>query len=165
MDNLLVGPLLLMPAHSVQQFDCGSTSLNTYLAKNALQNQTNQRARTYIVTNDVVTNYIIGYFTLAYGSAATALLDTQKNYAPLMLLARLAVDKSGHEKGLGKALLKHALLKSLKAAEVAGLLAVVVHAQDESTRTFYQKFGFIQTPFHGFHLFLLIKDIKNNFKN
>ena len=86
-----------MPTHSVDQFNYGMVSLNTYLLEKALQHQKNQRARTYVVSNCV-----IGYFTLVYGSAFTA----QKNYIPLILLARVAVDKSKQGKGLGKALLK-----------------------------------------------------------
>ena len=168
MNNLLVGPILLNRAHSIEQFDCGIPALNTYLLKNALQNQQSQGARTYVVT---LSNNVMGYFTLAYGSAAPDFVPIRvqkglgKYPIPLMVLARLAVDKSYHGKGLGKALLKQALLKSVHAAEIAGLRAVLVHAKDESAKLFYQKFGFTAAPFDDYHLYLLIKDIEKNLKN
>lgn len=167
MNSTLSGLFLLNSQHVVEQFDCGILALNTYLLKNALQNQQSHGARTYVVTSD---NYVVGYFTLAYGSAAPDFVPIRvqkgmgKYPIPLMVIARLAVDKSWHGKGLGKALLKHALLKSIKAAQIAGLRAVVVHAKDELSKSFYQKFGFVTAPFDDFHLYLLIKDIERNQK-
>lgn len=101
---------------------------------------------------------------MAYGSASidSEAPDVKKYCVPLMLLVRLVVDKSEHRKGLGKALLKQALFKSLKAAEVTGILAVIVYAKDESAKNFYQKFGFLKAPFAEYHLYLLFKDIANN---
>ncbi len=66
----------------------------------------------------------------------TAVTVVKNSHISLMFLGRLAVEKNNHGKGLGKYLLKHALLKSLKAAEVAGLHAVVVHAKDQSAKAF-----------------------------
>ena len=166
MDRPLAGPFLLTSSHFIRQFDCSVPSLNTYLSKEALKNQQSPGgARTYVVEN-----YVLGYFTLAYGSATDTDTDVDVDEdvdvsSPLMLLVKLAVDKREHRKGLGKALLKHALLKSLNAAKVTGLSAVVIYAKDASARMFFQKFGFMLTPFDDFYMYLSIKDIANNLKN
>ena len=61
---------------------------------------------------------------------------------PVMLLARLAVDHREQGKGLGKALLKDAILRTMQAAEIAGLKLLLVHAKDEAAASFYRKHGF-----------------------
>ncbi len=77
-----------------------------------------------------------------------------------MILARLAVDLQHQCKGLGKALLKDALLRTAQAADIAGIRALVVHAKDESARQWCLNWEFEPSPSDPFHLFLLIKDIK-----
>jgi GNAT superfamily N-acetyltransferase len=59
-----------------------------------------------------------------------------------MLLARLAVDRHWQGQGVGKALLRHAMLRTLLAAEIAGIRAFAVHGKDEAARAFYEKFDF-----------------------
>ena len=77
-----------------------------------------------------------------------------------MVLARLAVDHTEQGRGLGKGLLKDALLRTLQAADIAGLRAIVVDAKDEQARAFYEKFDFVRSPIDDFHLMLLIKDVR-----
>jgi GNAT superfamily N-acetyltransferase len=57
-------------------------------------------------------------------------------------LARLAVDHREQGKGFGKALLKDAILRTMQAAEIAGLKLLLVHAKDEAAADFYRKHGF-----------------------
>jgi GNAT superfamily N-acetyltransferase len=79
---------------------------------------------------------------------------------PLMLLARLAVAASWQGKGLGAGLLKDAMLRTLQAADIAGIRAMAVHAKDDTARAFYERFDFIPSPSDPFHLLLLLKDIR-----
>ncbi|MEG1767691.1 MAG: GNAT family N-acetyltransferase [Comamonas sp.] len=51
-----------------------------------------------------------------------------------MILARLAVDRDHQGKGLGKARLRDALLRTAQAADIAGIRCLLVHAKDEATR-------------------------------
>ena len=81
---------------------------------------------------------------------------------PIILLARLAVDVTYQNKGLGKGLLKDALLRTIQAAEIGGLRAVVVHAKDPSAKDFYQKYGFEASPIDPLHLFLLMKILQHH---
>ena len=76
------------------------------------------------------------------------------------LLARLAVDVSEHGQGIGKGLLKDALLRTLQAADIGGLRALLVHAKDTQAKAFYEKFGFASSPLDEFHLMLLLKDVR-----
>ena len=77
----------------------------------------------------------------------------------MILLARLGVDATEQGRGLGAALLKDALLRTIQAAEIAGLRAILVHAKDDSAKRFYEKFGFEPSPIDAYHLFLRLSDI------
>ena len=79
---------------------------------------------------------------------------------PMMLLARLAVDQTEQRRGLGKALLKDALLRTSQAAEIAGIRALLVHAKDDEARAWYASFDFEPSPTDAYHLFLLMKDLR-----
>jgi predicted N-acetyltransferase YhbS len=78
----------------------------------------------------------------------------------LILLARLGVDVNEQGKGLGKALLKDAILRAAQASDIIGSRAILTRAKDEKAKTFYSRFGFEPSPVHEFHLYLLMKDIK-----
>ncbi|MFY9222439.1 MAG: GNAT family N-acetyltransferase [Blastocatellia bacterium] len=156
-------PVLLTKEHDRKTFDCGVEALNEYLRKYALQNQKKHISRTYVST---VENKIVGYYSLAYGHVTPQ--ETPHNISaglprypiPVLLLARLAVDKTFHGKGLGASLLRDALVKAPAAAEIAALRAVVVHAKDETAKAFYERFGFSSSPANPYHLFMMIDDIK-----
>lgn len=79
---------------------------------------------------------------------------------PVMLLARLAIDSPEQGKGVGKALLKDALLRTAKAADIAGIRALLVHAKDDEVRAWYEAFDFEPSPKGPYHLFLLMKDLQ-----
>jgi GNAT superfamily N-acetyltransferase len=79
---------------------------------------------------------------------------------PIMLFARLAVATSWQGKGLGAGLLKDSMLRTLQAADIAGIRAFAVHAKDEEARAFYEHFDFVPSPTDPYHLFRLLKDIR-----
>ena len=156
-------PRPLTRKHECGQFDCGREPLNDYLKRFAWLNQQAGAARTYVATRG---NRVVGYYTLAYGSVererapARVRKGLARHPIPVIVLARLAVDRRYQGQGLGKGLLKDALLRTLQAADIAGLRAVVVHAKDESAKRFYAKFGFEPSPIDEFHLMLLLKDLR-----
>jgi GNAT superfamily N-acetyltransferase len=156
-------PVLLARSHDRSAFDCGASALDEYLKQYALQNQRKHAARTYVATRG---NRVVGYYTLAYGSVAcdeappSVRAGLARYPIPVILLARLAVDVTERGKGLGAGLLKDALIRTLQAAEIAGLRAMLVHAKDDPAKAFYEKFGFEPSPIDGYHLFLKISDIK-----
>lgn len=78
---------------------------------------------------------------------------------PVVLLARLAVDRSVGGRGLGAWLLRDAMMRTLTAAETIGVRALLVHAIDEDARTFYRHHGLEPSPTDPLHPMILIKDI------
>jgi predicted N-acetyltransferase YhbS len=159
----LNSPLPLEATHDWSAFDCGVPALNTYLKKFALQNQRSQSARTYVATRGKV---VVGYYSLAAASArreetpARVAKGQAAHPVPVILLARLAVDNSEKAKGLGRGLLRDALVRATQAADIVGCRAVMVHAKDDAAAAFYERFGFVKSPVDPLRLFLLMKDIK-----
>lgn len=147
----------------LEGFDCGKEPLNRFLIRNALQNQQANASQTYVV---VATDRVIGYHTLVVGEVAFATAPKRltkglaRHSVPIMLLARLAVAHDWQGRGIGQALLKDALLRTLQAADIAGIRAFAVHAKDDVARAFYGHFDFVASPTDPMHLFLLLKDVK-----
>lgn len=157
-------PRPLEPGHHVDDFDCGETALNRYLQKHALQSQRSYGTVTYVSLSD---NHVVGYYTLLYGSishdaAAKRMTKGLGSYptVPVIILARLAIDRSVQGKGLGKGLLKDALYRAYSAAQLAGLRAFVVHAKDDAAKAYYMQYDFESLPDNPLHLYRLISDIK-----
>ena len=159
----LKSPTLLDRHHVVDNFDCGAEPLNDYLKNFALINNQNGSARTYVTTKD---SSVVGYYTLTPGSVIkeTAPHRIGKGLAAhpvgVIIIARLAVDKTQQGHGFGKALVRDALVRIIDAAEIIGGRAVLVHAKDAQARCFYEQLGFGPSPIDSLHLYLLIKDIK-----
>jgi GNAT superfamily N-acetyltransferase len=77
---------------------------------------------------------------------------------PVMVLGRLAVDRSFHGKGLGTALLRDAVLRVRSAAEIVGIRAILVHALGEPAKRFYEKYGFISSPIDPLTVLITISE-------
>ena len=107
---------------------------------------------------------VVGYYALAVGSVEPeqAPERVQKGLArpsiPIMLLARLAVDRYWQGQSIGVALLKDAVLRTIQAADIAGIRALVVHAKDDAARSFYEHCDFLPSSSDPLHHFMLLKD-------
>lgn len=151
-------------SHDVDGFDCGKEPLDRFLQRHALINRKAGSAQTYVVCRGE--QRVVGYYSLAVGAVehAEAPGRISKGLArhpiPVMLLARLAIDRAEQGKGLGKALLKDALLRTAQAADIAGIRALLVHAKDDEARAWYEQFDFEPSPTDPYHLFLLMKDLR-----
>jgi GNAT superfamily N-acetyltransferase len=149
--------------HVVSSFDCGKPSLNDWLQRFALTNQNNDSARSYVLHR---VGSVVGYYSLSAGSVrkeespARIAKGLAKHPIGVILLARLAVDRSEHGAGLGKILLVDALSRALTAADAIGARAILVHAIDEEAAAFYKKFGFERSPLDPKQLMLLMKDLR-----
>lgn len=146
-------------SHDRGVFDCGAPALNLYLRNYALQNQKRGIVRNYVTTHKD-DKIVVAYYSLVYGSLDHKLLPPKlvkglgRYDIPIMLLARLAVDHREQGKGMGKALLKDAILRTMQAAEIAGLKLLLVHAKDQAAADFYRKHGFEQVLGDPLKLFL-----------
>jgi GNAT superfamily N-acetyltransferase len=149
--------------HNIEIFDCGREELNRYLLRYTWVNQQAGAAQTYV---GLVGDSIVGYHTLAVGQVSREEAPERltkglgRHPVPIMLLARLAVDKRWKGQGVGKALLKDAMQRTLQAADIAGIRALAVHAKDEDARNFYQRFDFLPSATDLMHLFVLLKDVR-----
>lgn len=113
----------------------------------------------------LVEDTVVGYYALAAGSVEPEGVPERgrkglvRHSIPIMLPARLAVDIHWQNQGVGAALSKDATLRTLQAAEIAGIRAVVVHAKDERAKRYYERFDFIPSPSDPLHLFVVLKDL------
>lgn len=153
----------LAASDDVDGFDCGQAALNQFLQRHALNSQRASSAQTYVCCAQ---GRVLGFYSLTVGSVgheeASARLTKglARHPVPVMLLARLAVDRQVQGRGIGAALLKDALLRTAQAAEIAGIRALLVHAKDDAAQSWYQGFDFKPSPTDPYHLFLLVKDLK-----
>lgn len=150
--------------HRVDSFDCGQEALNRFLTRYALQHQQAEASQTYVaLTGDD----IVGFYTLVVSQVdctdapARLARGLARHPVPLMLLARLAIATAWQGRSLGAGLLKDAMLRTLQAAEIAGIRALAVHAKDDSAKAFYERFDFLPSPTDPYHLFLLLKDVRD----
>lgn len=149
--------------HAVDGFNCGEEPLSRFLVRFALPNQQANASQTYIGLADEI---VAGFYTLVVGEVSydDAPERLTKGLAqhpiPIMLLARLGVSLDWQGKGVGAGLLRDAVLRTLQAADIAGIRALVVHAKHERARDFYRRFDFVASPTDPLHLFALIKDLR-----
>jgi GNAT superfamily N-acetyltransferase len=144
----LSAPEHLTPAHNTSAFESGVPDLDDWLKKRALANEATGASRTYVVCAG---RRVVGYYALATGSVAhvLALGRVRRNMpdpVPVMILGRLAVDRAWQGRNLGGSLLRDAILRTLQAAKIGGIRAILVHAISEEAKRFYQRYGFGVSP-------------------
>lgn len=154
----------LQREHAIDSFDCGREALNRFLIRYALPNQQAGASQTYVALSEAE---VVGFYTLVvgqveYDDAPDRLKKGLARYpVPIMLLARLAVAAHWQGKKLGAGLLKDAMLRTLQAADIAGIRAFAVHAKDDEASAFYKRFDFVPSPSDPYHLFRLMKDVRS----
>ena len=155
-------PEPITATHNLASFDCGNEDLNDWLKRRALPSE-GRSARTSVLCNE---QRVAGYYCLATGSIERESLSSAKlrknlpDPIPILVLGRLAISLDYQGRGLGKALLKDAILKTIAASEIAGVRALVVHAIDDAAARFYQRYGFIASPLNPRALVLPIETAK-----
>ena len=153
----------LAVGHEVNGFDCGKEELNRFLKRFALAGQQANSAQTYVAARG---KRVVGYYSLAVGGVEHEAAPERvskglaRHMIPVMVLARLAIDRREQGQGLGKGLLKDALRRTAAAADIAGIRAVFVTAKDDDARHFYEHYDFDPSPGDPHELFLVMKDLK-----
>ena len=141
-------PEKLSLKHDLSGFDSGEPVLDDWLRRRARQNEESGASRTYVVC---VGKRVVAYYTLAVGAIAHAEAPARfrRNMpgpVPAMVLGRLAVDKTHHGRGVGTGLLRDAMLRTIQAADIAGIRTILVHAISEPAKRFYERYGFVASP-------------------
>ncbi len=147
-------------------FDSGEESLDRYLADRALTNHLADLGRCYVCV-DADTDKIVGYYTLsAIAVERTELSDKVRrnapNPVPAVLMGRLAIATKAQGSGLGRFLVRDAILSTLAAADRIGVRILLVHALHEQAAAFYEQFGFQRSPTDPLHLYLLLADARKS---
>jgi GNAT superfamily N-acetyltransferase len=159
-------PVPLSDEHELDAFDCGSDAQSEWLRRYARQAQAAGTSRIYVATRPGPLA-VVGYYALAAGSVEPAdapdrLLKGAGRYpVPVVLMARLGVDRTAQGLGLGQSLVIDALSRIVQAADVIGVRALLVHAESEEARQFYLHLAeFESSPTDPLHLMLLMKDLR-----
>ena len=159
---VLSAPEPLTAAHEVASFACGKPALDRWLKARALANQ--ERGFTVVMVVHAA-GRVVGY----YGLAPTAVLPVtmprsirtgqSPSPVPCLLLGQLATDLGWAGRGIGTALLAHALRRCVAGAALIGGRAVVVSALDEEAARFWARWGFMASRDDPLVLFRSIPDI------
>jgi len=162
--SVVSAPEHLTAEHDYAAFDCGTPELNTWLQRRALQNEALGTSRTYVVRAE---GRVVGFYALATGAVAhkDVSAKTRRNMPdpiPVMVLGRLAVDTAYKGKGLGSALLRDALLRTLNASQIAGIRAVLLHAISEDAKRFYAQAGFYECPVDPMTMMITLTEVEKS---
>ena len=157
-------PEHLTADHDVSAFDSGTPELDNWLKRRAHANEALGTSRTYVVTAG---GHVVAFYSLANGAVAhkDVSAKTRRNMPdpiPVMVLARLAVDSAYQKQGLGSALLKDALLRTIAAAQIAGIRAVLLHAMSDDAKRFYARAGFHACPVDPMMMMLTLAEVEKN---
>ncbi len=162
-DLNLAGPAPLGADHLLDDFECGQASLDDWLVRHARQAQASGSAKTFVVADG---RRVAGYFSLAVGQVDGVEVPERIRKGmgqyplPVVLLARLAVDRAYQGQGIGVGMLQDAIRRTLLIAEQAGIRALPTHPIDADADAFYRRFGFVPSPVREGQLLLLLKDAR-----
>ena len=159
MSGRLSAPQPLAADHRTEGFSCGEASLDEWLRRRALVNQTTGASRTFVVSDDQ--GQVLAYYALAAGAVSHqespgSIRRNMPEPIPVMVLARLAVDQRLQGRQVGGALLKDALRRAAAVAHNVGVRALLVHALNEHARQFYIHYGFVASPVNPMTLMLAL---------
>lgn len=164
-------PERLAVSHDVSEFHNGMhSSLDDWLRNRALIGE-GLSARTYVVCDAGTKNRVVGYYAISTAMEERVTLPSAKlrrgmpEQVPLLLIGRLAVDRTFQGMGLGSDLLSDGLRRCLAVSDIAGVRAVVAHAIDDAAVGFYQRHGFLASPLGERVMLLPIETVRALFSN
>lgn len=154
---------VLNDTHRLEGFSSGEKSVDDWLVRRARFNQNERLTQTIVLTDQ---GAVFGYYAMCTAAiqreelARPMKIQGLPAIIPLLLLARLGVDKRRQGEGLGKRLLWNALLRSRSISRSVGAHGVVVHALNVDSARFYRHFGFLDLPTQPGTLILPMSDIE-----
>jgi GNAT superfamily N-acetyltransferase len=159
---MLSAPEPLAHHHQLAAFDSGVPSLDDWLKRRAMQNQASGASRTFVSCEGDV---VIGYYALASSAVTPAAAPgrfrrNMPDPIPVVVLGRLAVAKSHHGRGLGRALFQDAARRTVHAAEAIGIRGLLVHALSDDAKAFYLRLGLDESPLEPMTLMVTIADLR-----
>jgi GNAT superfamily N-acetyltransferase len=154
-------PEPLADRHELSVFSCGEPTLDDWLRRRARPNQASGASRTYILA---LRGQVIGYYSLAAGAIAVAeapgrVRRNMPDPMPMAVLGRLAIDQHWQRRGLGRLLLRDAVLRTFQAAEILGVRGLLLHALSPAAKRFYEACGFHESPANPMTLVASLQEI------
>lgn len=158
----LHAPEPLHSHHVLKAFESGETSLDEWLRRRALKNQASGATRTFVVCDDA---RVIAYYALASGAvdvdaAPGRFRRNMPDPVPVVVLARLAVDRAWQGKGVARALMRDAGTRIAQAADIIGIRGVIAHALNQDAHRFYLALGFEVSPLAPMTVMMTLADLK-----
>ncbi|TPJ59256.1 GNAT family N-acetyltransferase [Mesorhizobium sp. B2-7-1] len=144
----LSAPEPFTAVHDVSGFSCGKPALDHWLKTRALSNQEKGFTAVLVVHE---AGRVVGYYGLAPTAVVPSILPRSirtgqpPDPVPCLLLGQLATDTGWAGRGIGTGLVKHALQRCVRAAELIGGRALMVNAVDAEAAQFWQRRGFLPT--------------------
>lgn len=155
-------PVRLGSSHDRSRFDCGSASLNDWLRSRALHNERSGASRTYVACEASI---VVGYYCLSSthvvrDEAPKATRRNAPDPIPATLMGRLAVDQRLQGRGIGRFLVRDAILRVLSAGEIVGTSLLVVDALSSDVSRFYAEQGFLASTAQPLTLYLPLAPLR-----
>lgn len=136
--------------HETAAFDSGEAVLDAWLRDHAAGAQARRVAATFVWRDGagvaVQAYYSLAAHVLARDRLPRSVGHGSPNEIPAVLLARLALHRSLHGRGLGGELLADALARVVDATTQVAARVVVVDALHETAARFYGHHGFRRVP-------------------
>lgn len=161
---MILAPALITPEMNLDNFSSGKLALDDWLRDYALQAKQSHTANTFVVQDQ--NGEIVGYYSLSMGQIAQIegtdriRKGTGRHPIPVIVLARMAVDKRFQGNGIGKGMLRDAVIRGVNISDEVAFRAIITHPIDDEARNFYLKFGFTPSPISSGQLMILMKDIQ-----
>jgi predicted N-acetyltransferase YhbS len=161
-ERRLSPPTAIAAHHNLDGFTCGEASLDEWLRKRALRNHASGASRCFVVCAgaDVVGYYRLSAGAIAHAAAPKSLRRNMPDPLPALVLGRLAVDRRHHNRGLGSALLRDAMTRSVSIAGNAGVSVILLHALSDPARQFYLSRGFQPSPLQPMTLLMTLETLR-----
>jgi predicted N-acetyltransferase YhbS len=155
-------PEPLAPHHDVEAFGSGVESLDNWLKRRALKNQATGASRSFVAGDGrrVLAYYALASSAITIDAAPGGFRRNMPDPIPVVVLGRLAVDRSRQGRGLGRALVRDAGLRVIQAADIVGIRGMIVHALSAEAAAFYQRVGFEPSPLDPMTLMITLTDLK-----
>lgn len=156
----LSAPELLSDHHELTAFASGEPVLDDWLRRRARANQVSGASRSYVLCHGWT---VIGYYSLASGAIAIVeapnrVRRNMPDPIPMTVLGRLAIELRWQKRGLGKLLLRDAILRTRQAAAIIGVRGLLVHALSPAAKRVYEDNGFLESPANPMTLLVALKD-------
>lgn len=161
--GVLSPPEPIAEHHQSADFVCAEASLERWLKQRAISNERKGASRTFVVCNEA---RVVGYYCLSAGSVLHesvpgALKRNLPEPIPVILVGRLAVHSGWEGMGIGRGLLKDAVLRAVIVSKEIGARALLCHAISLNAKHFYERFGFVESPIDAMLMMMDLSSLRD----